>query len=79
MAKRSMRVITEPKYLLRLDLVNNALSATSNNSSSLSSHNAGIAVATQNTVKFQSFNLQVDHTSMKLLELELQRAVDGRS
>ena len=74
-----MRVISEPKYLLRLDLVNNALSATCNNIISVSSHNAGIAVATQNTVKFQSFNLQVDHTSMKLLELELQRAVDGRS
>ena len=61
LAKRSMQVVSEPRYLLRLDLANNS---------------AGPAEITAGAVKHQSHHLQADHASMKLLEQELQRAVD---
>lgn len=51
--------MSDPKYLLRLDLVNNAASDL---------HSRGD--------RNRSYHLQADHANMKLLELELQRAVD---
>jgi hypothetical protein len=67
LSKRSLHATSEPKYLLRLDLVNNAFSAEEDTQHSSSA--AGDR-------KYRSFHLQSDHANMKLLEQELQRAVD---
>jgi hypothetical protein len=69
LAKRNMHVMSEPKYLVRLDLVNNAIAADEGSSTSRSA-----VIASAN--KYQSYHLQADHAAMKLLEQELQRAVD---
>lgn len=60
-----MNVMSEPKYLLRLDLADGAASSVP--SSASVSASAG---------SVHSCHLQADHATMKLLEQELQRAVD---
>lgn len=60
---------SEPRYLVRLDLVNKAVGP---NASASGSEDKGKA-------KYHSHHLQADHASMKLLEQELQRAVDEMS
>jgi len=75
LAKRSLQVTSEPRYLLRVDLVNKA------------AEGAGTLVKGQEDThsnndngkekeKYRSHHLQADHATMKLLEQELQRAVD---
>lgn len=64
LAKRSVQVTSEPRYLLRLDLANSAV---------------GPAETAAGAEKYRSHHLQADHASMKLLEQELQRAVDELS
>lgn len=59
-----MHVMSEPKYLLRLDLADGAASALA------AEESAGAAGGRV------SYHLQADHSNMKLLEQELQRAVD---
>jgi hypothetical protein len=71
-----MHVMSEPKYLVRLDLVNNAIAAEEASTSTSSTANKSAATAGSSNSKYQSFHLQADHAALKLLEQELQRAVD---
>lgn len=66
LSKRSLHVTSNPRYLLRLDLVNNTCAAATEVDSRL--------LDTDTT--FKSIHLQADHANMKRLECELQRAVD---
>jgi len=78
LAKRSLQVTSEPRYLLRVDLVNKAVAATA------AAEGTGTSVegkerdarVDNGKEKYRSHHLQADHATMKLLEQELQRAVD---
>jgi hypothetical protein len=78
-----MEVMSEPKYMLRLDLVNNATAtavmgavAAGGSDASSSSFSAGVSAAGVTAKQLVSYHLQADHANMKQLEAELQRAVD---
>ncbi len=69
---------SEPRYLLRVDLVNKAaaegagtLAEGKEDTHSDNDNDNGKAKE-----KYRSHHLQADHATMKLLEQELQRAVD---
>ena len=78
LAKRNMEIVSEPKYLLRLDLINNSIAATTANTTNNGDTNANNS-KTLSATNTRSHHLQADHANMKLLELELQRAVDEMS
>lgn len=67
LAKRNLSVTSDPKYLLRLDLIN---------------HAADTAVVNRDDTaqpikpEYHSVLLQADYANMKLLQSELQRALD---
>eukprot|EP01038_Epipyxis_sp_PR26KG_P006368 gene6368-8770_t len=61
LARRSVLVTSTPKYMLRLDLVNN---------SSVDNLNS------EKSKPKQSFHLQSDYSNLKKIQIELQRAVD---
>lgn len=60
---------SEPRYLVRLDLVNKAVGPAG----------AGESAQGAESLRHRSHHLQADHAAMKLLEQELQRAVDEMS
>jgi len=62
-------VTSEPRYLVRLDLVNKVVGPPG----------ATGPVQGAESLRHRSHHLQADHASMKLLEQELQRAVDELS
>lgn len=65
-----MSMTSEPRYLLRLDLANNAAAPVEKDSTDFSSS------IDNRPEKMRSHHLQADHANMKLLEQELQRALD---
>lgn len=67
-----MQVTSEPKYLLRLDLADGAAAQTQ----AQAQVGAATSAAPAPGSGAVSYHLQADHASMKLLEQELQRAVD---
>lgn len=68
---------SEPRYLLRVDLINKAAAAAGTGAGSTTEGIAERGVDTYKvTEKYRSCHLQADHATMKLLEQELQRAVD---
>jgi hypothetical protein len=71
-----MEVMSEPKYMLRLDLVNNATATAGGSDASSSSPSAAACTAGVTAKQLVSYHLQADHANMKQLEAELQRAVD---
>ena len=79
LAKRSLQVTSEPRYLLRVDLVNKAVAATAAAAEGTGTSVEGKewdARVDNGKEKYRSHHLQADHATMKLLEQELQRAVD---
>lgn len=80
LAKRSLQVTSEPRYLLRVDLVNKAAAAAAaegSESERTGAQEEGHSSSSQGwEKKYRSHHLQADHATMKLLEQELQRAVD---
>ncbi len=65
-------MISEPRYLLRVDLVNKAAAEGAGTLGEGKEDTHSI----YDKEKYRSHHLQADHATMKLLEQELQRAVD---
>lgn len=79
LAKRSLQVTSEPRYLLRVDLVNKAAEGSQERAGTLEERRDekhSSSSGSKGGEKYRSHHLQADHATMKLLEQELQRAVD---
>mmetsp|Transcript_28131 Transcript_28131/g.47311 ORF Transcript_28131/g.47311 Transcript_28131/m.47311 type:complete len:242 (-) Transcript_28131:30-755(-) len=82
LARRNSHVLSNPKYLLRLDLVNHSISppnittsSTGNNNNDNDNNNSN-SISSDSSGRYVSHHLQCDFGNLKLLETELQRAVD---
>ena len=74
LARRSIRALNEPRYLLRLDLVDHSCSIDRDSSAASAGDNK--KAAPQQLAMQKSHHLQADYATMKMLQNELQKALD---
>jgi hypothetical protein len=74
LARRSIRALNEPRYLLRLDLVDHSCSIDRDASAPSAGDNR--KAAPQQLAMQKSHHLQADYATMKMLQNELQKALD---
>jgi hypothetical protein len=74
LARRSIRALNEPRYLLRLDLVDHSCSIDRDASTVSAGDNK--KAAPQQLAMQKSHHLQADYATMKMLQNELQKALD---
>lgn len=74
LARRSIRALNEPRYLLRLDLVDHSCSIDRDASTASAGDNK--KAAPQQLAMQKSHHLQADYATMKMLQNELQKALD---
>ena len=77
LARRNVRALNEPRYLLRLDLVDHSCSMDKNDDAPAPTERDSRRVATPQQLGMQkSHHLQADYATMKMLQNELQKALD---